>query len=195
MVTAKNARLFPSYPELCADSGFSEEHVHNIVRWYTKRTAQTATNWCAPVAGNLANFYRCISGAGTWGTDGSHDPAAPPSDEAFLFGTGDLLTELGTNLAWGDFDKVLILQNSSNTLYLMRFIYGLGTMADAIAANQYTEMVWFRPAADNNRRVYEMKMPRVPVIGYKLWAQCQNATDNATIDFVLGVHAYPAPEL
>jgi hypothetical protein len=171
------------------DSEYAEEHLHNKVRWYTKKTAQTETAWASPVDGNLANYFRCISGNATWGVDGTHDPTNPPSDEAYLFGTSDTLTELGTGLVYGDMDKILVIANSSTTFYLMRIIWGTGTMADAITAGQYTELVFLRGNADNNRKVYDFKMPKVG-IDYKLWAQCANASDNATLDFILGVHAY-----
>ena len=164
------------------DAEYSETHVHTIVRWYTKKNPQGVNEWCTPLAGHLAQFWRCISGNGTWGADAN--------DEALLFGTDDLLTELGTGLTYGDMDKILFLANSSTTPYIVRIIWGTGTMAAAVTANQYTEIAFLRAVADTNRKVYELKMPKVGVVGYKLWAQCQNATNNATIDFILGVHAY-----
>ncbi len=163
------------------DLEYTEEHFHNKVRWYTKKNPQGATDWAAPLDAHLANPYRCISGASTWGTD--------LNDEALLFGTGDVLTELGT-LVWGDIDKILVVANTSSTIYLIRVIWGTGTMAEAITAKQYTEFPYLRGNADNVRKIQEFKMMKVPVVGYKLWAQCQNATDNATLDFVLGVHGY-----
>jgi hypothetical protein len=171
------------------EAEYTEDHFHNKVRWYTKKTAQSATAWASPFEGNLANFWRVISGNSVWGVDGSHDPTNPPSDEAYLFGTADTLTELGTGLTFGDFDKILIVANSSSTVYLVRFIWGTGTMGDAITAKQYTEAVFLRATGDSVRKVYDMKMPKVEV-NDKLWAQCANATDNATLDFILGVHAY-----
>lgn len=175
--------------ETLEEAEYAEEHWHNKVRWYTKKTAQTATAWASPLDGNLANVWRVISGAATWGVDGTHDPATPPSDEAYLFGTADTLTELGT-LVYGDADKILVTANSSATLYLIRIIWGTGTMAAAIAAKQYAEFPYLRAVADNVRKIQDFKMPKVPVAGYKLWAQCANANDNATLDFVLGVHGY-----
>lgn len=162
------------------ETEYTEEHFHNIVRWYTKKNPQGANDWCAPLDGHLANPYRCISGNGTWGADAN--------DEALLFGTDDTLTELGT-LLYGDADRILVTANSSATVYLIRIIWGTGTMADAILANQYTEFPYLRAIADNVRKIQEFKMPKLAV-AIKLWAQCQNATDNATLDFVIGVHGY-----
>ena len=55
--------------------------VSKVVRWYGKLNPQTATNWCD---GATLNPYVAISGADTWGV------------EEKLFGTGDVLTKLGT---------------------------------------------------------------------------------------------------
>jgi hypothetical protein len=172
----------PGLEQMYQEERYVEEHFHNIVRWYTKKNPQGANDWCAPLAGHLGQFYRCISGNGTWGAD--------LNDEALLFGTDDVLAELGAGLIYGDMDKILFIANSSATIYLVRIIWGTGTMADAIAANQYTEFPYLRDIADKDRKIQEFKMRKVPVVGYKLWGQCQNATDNATIDFVMGVHAY-----
>ena len=177
------------YAAVSRETLYAEEHVHNKVRWYTKKAAPSATAWADPLDAHLANPWICTSGLATWGVDGSHDPEGAPSDEAFLFGTADTLIEIGTGLKEGDFDQILILANTSATVYLIRFIWGTGTMADAITAKQYTTFPYFRAAADNVRKIQDVKTPLIG-ISNKIWAQCQNATDNATITFVVGVHGY-----
>jgi hypothetical protein len=179
----------PIINDIQRDSEYSEEHVHHKTRWYTKKAAQTATEWAVLLSANLSTSFRCISGAGTWGVDGSHDPAAPPSDECFMFGTADTLADLGIGLVCGDFDMILVTANSSNTIYLVRFIWGTGTMADAIAAGQYTTFPYLRTSTDNVRKIQVINTPLLSV-DVKIWAQCMNASDNATLDFVVGVHAY-----
>ncbi len=82
-----------------------------------------------------------------------------------------------------------MIANSSNTVYLCRIVYGTGTLADAIAANQWSEFPYFRGNADNVRKIQVVPTPLIG-INDKVWLQCMNATDNATIDFVVGVHAY-----
>ncbi len=185
-------RLYRTYSlenDTQRDSEYIEEHLHHKVRWYTKKAVPTATSWADALDAHLANPWRCTSGLGTWGVDGSHDPEGAPSDEAFLFGTADVLAELGSGLVVGNFDQILVTANSSATIYLIRFIWGTGTMAEAIAAGQYTTFPYLRAIADNVRKIQEIKTPLIG-IDNKIWAQCQNATDNATIDFVVGVHAY-----
>jgi hypothetical protein len=165
------------------ETEFAEEHLHHIVRWFGKLNPQTATNWCVSVDGHLAQPYQAISGNGTWGTDAN--------DEAQLFGTADIPI---VDMLRGDFNEILIVANSSNTLYFNRVVWGTGSIADAVAANQYTEFPFFRPAADNNRKVMTCPTRKIPItiggLPVKVWLQTQNVTDNATIDFIVGVHGY-----
>jgi hypothetical protein len=179
----------PIITDIQRDSEYTEEHMHHKTRWYTKKAVPTATAWVDLLDSHLANPYRCTSGASTWGVDGSHDPAGAPSDEAFLFGTDDTLSDIGTGLVCGDFDMILVTANTSATIYLLRIIWGTGTMTEAITAKQYTTFPYLRANADNVRKIQVVPTPLIG-INDKIWAQCQNATDNATIDFVVGVHAY-----
>jgi len=160
------------------DSEYTEEHMHHKVRWYGKLNPQDATHWAVLLDGHLAQPYRAISGNGVYGADAG--------DEAQLFGTDDTL-ELGYVV--GDFDMILVTANSSNTLYLCRIVWGSGTLADAVTAKQYSEFVYLRSAADNVRKIQVIPTPLID-INAKVWLQCQNVTDNATIDFVVGVHGY-----
>jgi len=165
------------------ESEYSEDHLHHKVRWFTKKAVQTATEWMDVLAGHLANPYRAISGNHTWGAD--------PGDEAQCFGTADIPI---AGMKWGDFDEILVVANSSNTLYLGRLVWGTGTLAASIGLGQYSEFVFFRPAADNNRKVFIATCEKIPIViaglPVQVWVQCQNATDNATLDFIIGVHGY-----
>jgi len=160
------------------DAAYAEEHVHHKVRWYGKKAVQDATHWAVPLDTGLALLFRAISGAGVYGAD--------LNDEAQVFGSADTL-EPGD--VTGDFNEILIVANTSSTLYLSRIIWGTGTMAEAITAKQYSEWTFFRGNADNVRKVKITPTPLIPV-SYKIWLQCMNATDNATMDFVVGVHGY-----
>jgi hypothetical protein len=165
------------------DAEYSEEHAHHKVRWFGKLNPQTATNWCVKIDTGLTQLYRAISGNGVYGADAN--------DEAQLFGTADIPI---SGMATGDFDQVLIVANSSITLYLCRIVWGTGTLAEAVAADQYSEFPFIRGDSDNNRKIQVVPTPLIPVtiggLPVKVWAQCMNATNNATIDFVVGVHGY-----
>jgi hypothetical protein len=161
------------------DVGYTEEHIHNRVRWYGKKAVQDATHWAVLFDTGLSLLYRAISGAGVYGAD--------TNDEAQVFGTDDTLEP---GYVKGDFDQILVVANSSATVYLCRIIWGTGTMAAAITAKQYSEFPYLRGNADNNRKIQDIKTPLVGIHD-KIWLQCMNATDNATLDFIVGVHGYP----
>ncbi len=165
------------------EADYTEEHLHHYVRWFGKLNPQDATHWAVTMDAHLAQPYRAISGNGVYGAD--------PGDEAQLFGTADV--PIAGMLA-GDFNEFLAIANTSNTVYLLRIVWGTGNLAAAIAAGQYTEFPFFRPAADNNRKVTIVTCKKIPIqvagLPTQIWCQCQNATDNATIDFFIGVHGY-----
>jgi hypothetical protein len=165
------------------DAEYAEEHAHHNVRWFGKLGVQTATNWCARLDTGLTLLYRAISGSGVYGADAN--------DEAQLFGTADIPI---SGMVTGDFDEILVVANTSSTLYLNRIIYGTGTMAAAIALDQYSEFPYFRATADTSRKIQIIPTALIPVtiggLPVKIWMQTMNATNNATIDFVIGVHGY-----
>jgi hypothetical protein len=160
------------------DSEYSEEHAHHKVRWFGKKAIQGANDWAVPLDTGLGLLYRAISGAGVYGADAN--------DEAKLFGTTDVPI---AGMVVGDFDQILMVANSSSTLYLCRIVWGTGTLAAAIAAGQYSEFPYFRAAADNVRKIQVTSTSLIGVAN-AVWLQCMNATDNATLDFVVGVHGY-----
>jgi hypothetical protein len=117
---------------------YTEDHLHHRVIWYGKNADQT-TNWCN--AATLTS-YRATSGDNAWGTAGN--------DPAKCFSTADTLSELGTGLVCGDFDMILVTANSSGNLYRLRLVWGTGTLAEAITANQFTELVYSRATGDHD---------------------------------------------
>lgn len=164
------------YIQSCAE--MTEEHMHHKVHWYGKLAVQTETHWAD---GASLTPFRAISGNNTWGAD--------PNDEAQVFGSEDTLTDISAGLLCGDFDQILVIANTSATVYKCRLVWGTGTLADAVTAKQYSEFVYLRGIADQVRKIQLVTVPLIE-IDNKIWMQCWNATDNATIDFLVGVHGY-----
>lgn len=154
-----------------------EKHFHSREIWYGISSDQSGDDWAAD---NL-NPYQAISGNGDYGSD--------PNDEAKVLGPDD--TPVFTGMVKYDLHRLLIVDASSTSQYKIRIVYGTGTMADAITAEQYTEvMVKEDPALfGGSGQPLEIQMPRQDV-GTKIWIQCKNATNNATIDFFVGLHEY-----
>ena len=155
-----------------------EKHPHGRERWFGKLAVQTATNW----ADNTLSPYRAISGNNVYGADAN--------DEALVLGTDDTPAIAG-NVRY-DLHRIMMVAASSSTVYKLRFVYGAGTMADAIAAGQYSEVVIMSDpaAAQVPHEIADVMMPRGTCGVTQIWVQAWNATDNAMIDFLIGLHEY-----
>lgn len=162
------------------EAEFTEEHFHTREYWFGKLGVQTATNW-----GERASLapYRAISGNNDFGADAN--------DEAQVIGSADTPVRVGSTTF--DMRRIQILDVSAATTFLLRVIHGTGTMAAAEAAGQYTEITSLQVTSPNGQaKPADIIQERIPV-GQKIWIRAKNVTDNAWIDFLVGMHEYPAP--
>jgi hypothetical protein len=152
----------------------TENHLHNRERWFGKLGVQTATDW-----GDEASLapYRAISGAGVFGADAN--------DEALVLGTAD--TPATAGMTKFDAHRILVTAASVATDWVLRLIYGTGTMADAETAGQYTDTM-IQEARKG--APMDLIMPRTDCASCKVWLRAKNATDDATVDFFIGIHEY-----
>jgi len=128
--------------------------------------------------------FTAISGNNTYGVDAD--------DEALVLGTSD--TPLIAGMTRFDLHRIFIVDVSSDTPWKLRIIHGSGTMADAIAAGDYTEAVVMSDITNPQQSSgvpVELIMPRGVCGSDKVWIQAWNGTNNATIDFLIGLHEYP----
>jgi len=151
-----------------------EEHFHNRERWFGKYSDQSGNHWA--VAAGLTP-YRATSGSGAFGSD--------TNDEAKVLGTEDTPAISGMTLF--DLHRILITAASNATDFVLRIVYGSGTMAAAEQAGQYTD-VMVQEAKKGSP--IEVIMPRTTCASYKVWVRAKNASNNATIDFFVGLHEY-----
>ncbi len=151
-----------------------ENHLHNRERWFGKLGVQTATDW-----GEQASLtpYRAISGNGVFGADAN--------DEAQVIGTDD--TPAIAGMVYYDVHRIEVTASSKATDWVLRIIYGSGTMANAESAGQYSD-VMVQEAKKGSP--IDIIMPRTPCADCKVWIRAKNVTDNATIDFFVGIHEY-----
>lgn len=155
-----------------------EEHIHNRERWFGQSADQSGNDWAAD---NLVPLD-VISGNNAYGSDAD--------DEAKCLGTAD--TPVRAGMTKFDLHRFLVVGVSQNTVYKMRIVWGTGTMADAITAEQTSEFMVKFDAVNPQQSAgipFEVKMPRLDS-GTKVWVQCWNATDNATASFFIGLHEY-----
>ena len=157
-----------------------DKHFHTKERWLGMKAVQTATDW----ADDTLNPFIAKSGNDTWGVGAG--------DEAQVLGTAD--TPIIADKEEFDIHSVMVTSTSSATVYKCRFIWGTGTMADAITAEQFSEWTYIREASNGRGTMIDVRMPRLPA-DTQIWCQAWNATDDATISFLVGVHEYDVPEV
>ncbi len=157
-----------------------DEHFHNRERWLGKLGVQTATDW-----GELASLtpYRAISGNGVFGVDAN--------DEALVLGTADTPAIAGNTLF--DMHRIMVEAASSANPFVLRIVYGAGTMADAETAGQYSDVMVTEARKGSP---IPLRVIRLNVGVDKVWIRAKNAAknaaNNATIDFFVGLHEYAA---
>ena len=76
--------------------------------------------------------------------------------------------------------------------YLVRFIWGISDVATAEAAKQYTTFGMYPSGVGANVTggAIVIPFPRLPA-GTKVWAKCKNATNEATVSFLVGIFEFP----
>lgn len=158
--------------------GRHDQHFHVRERWLGIQSPQTATDWAL----DTLSPFQAISGNNAYGADAN--------DEAQVLGTAD--TPIITGMTLFDLHRILVVDMSSATPYKLRLVWGTGTMADAITAEQYSEVMVVTDVAigpPSSGAPFEVKMPRL-AMDIKVWCQCWNATNDADISFLVGVHEY-----
>ena len=157
-----------------------EKHHHSRERWLGKRGSQTATDWGVDT---VITPFQAISGNNTYGADAN--------DEALVIGTGD--SPLISGMVKYDLHRIFIADVSVDTKFKLRIVYGSGTIGDAITAGQYSEALVETDSTNPQQSAgipFLINMPRLVCGTDQVWVQVWNATDNATIDFLVGLHEY-----
>ena len=165
-----------------------EKHFHNFERWFGKSADQSGVNpWASSLSTTgMRTAFRAISGSSAFGADAN--------DEAQCWGLNDTLSVGGIIQTKLDFHQLFVTASSVTTVWYLRIVYGSGTLSDAITSGQYTEFPLVADAAQNGSIdiIVPIMMPRITIGIHKIWIQGKNVTDNATIDFLIGVHGYIA---
>ena len=139
--------LTGAYDSLAYRVNEIEHHFHCRERWFGKTNPQTATDWGT----DSLNPYVAVSGNNAYGTD--------LNDEALILGTAD--TPIIAGSAYYDLAQINVVASTSTTPWKLRIVYGTGTMADAIAAGQYTCTMVQVASAAGRMGTTPIRMPRV----------------------------------
>ncbi len=151
-----------------------EHHLHGQERWFGAQDPQTATDWGVE-AGLKA--YRAISGNNAFGADAD--------DEALVIGIDDTPAQAG--MIYFDLHRIMVSAASNANEWVLRVIHGMGTMAAAEAAGHYSD-VMVQEARKGSP--VDVMMHRTECAACKIWIRAKNGTNNATIDFFVGLHEY-----
>ncbi|KKL61188.1 hypothetical protein LCGC14_2197810 [marine sediment metagenome] len=152
-----------------------DEHFHSRERWQGKSGNQSGDDW-ATEAG--LTVFRVISGDGDFGSDAN--------DEAKVLGIDDTPTISG-NTEY-DIRRVMISASSNATDWILRFIYGTAVMNQNETDGQYTDIML--TSAKKGIPGDDVRLPRLVCGVDKIWAKGKNASNNATLDFFIGLHEY-----
>lgn len=153
---------------------------HNIEIWYGKNPDQGGVVWAEAES---LTVFRAISGLNDYGAD--------LDDEALVWGTGNSFPIPG-NECFGII-RVLVKESSEDTPCYLRFVWGTGTMAEAITAKQYSIAAIQNITAGSKAggSPFQIMLPMLTLNTHKLWMQVKSTLDDHYVDFLVGVHAYP----
>jgi len=171
-LSATRAGYLDRIPVIEPDARYAEEHVHSRERWFGISGDQAGTNWA--LADGLTVF-QAASGDGDFGT------------EIKVLGSTDTPAIAGK--AYFDFHRIFVDDSSATSPYVLRFIYGTGTVEAAEAAGQYTDVYYKKESAAGRGAPADIRMPLLASTT-KVWAKVKNATNLATLDFFFGLHEY-----
>ena len=166
-----NTGLLETHNSLAYRVGEIERHIHSRERWLSK-LAVPAGNRVTETG--LVPFV-AASGGAAYGV------------EIQILDTSDTPQILA--MAYFDLHRLWIMDVDHTTAYRMQLIYGTGTCAAAVAAFQYTEVMFRANGTGSDRAPLVVQMPRAAA-GTKMWAKVWNATNLSEVDFVFGLHEY-----
>ena len=156
-----------------------EQHIHNDELWCGAVAVPDENNACES---NVSRPYVAVSGNDVWGVAipviGRLDNPVKPWQTRF------------------DLHRIAIAAVDNATPWKIRFLYGNGTVAQAITAEYWSETMSIATGIGSNIGAgpSDVRFRRLPV-GWNVWAQAWNATNLDTISFFAGVHGYPVRSL
>lgn len=155
--------------------GVINRHIHNRMRYWGSNGAPTETN---AIAATVSVPFVAVSGNDTWG-------AAIP-----ICGTADLPIADAAGIEH-DAHMIFVVDADHATPYRFRIIWGTGTSGEAIAAGQWSEVMFITLVAGpcSSGVPVDIAMRRIAV-GTKLWAQVWNVNNGSSVDFYWGTHGY-----
>ncbi len=175
-----NEALYALGKQAIQEARGTEKHIHTRERWCGIAVPQTATVW-ADVASLVP--YIAVTGAVVFG------------GAIQIIGTDDMPAL--TDHTRYDSHRILVTDMENVTPWIMRLIWGSGTVGDAEAAGQFSDIMIMATSPGPPIRPQgvpvDVLMPRLISGLDKLWAKVKNATNLDEIEFFIGTHEYDDP--
>ena len=163
-----------------------EKHIHNREFWFGEHETRSLENDCGQI--NTMAPFQTDAGDGTQG-----DYILGWGNPVCVIGWNDLpVTSDGVKF---DLHRIVVVDVQATAdlvLHKVQIVYGRGTFAEALAAQQYTDLPPFIPLRGASFTIMDFMMPRRYCGGDKVWVRhCVDGVDTATMDFFIGFHEYP----
>ena len=148
-----------------------EKHFHSIERWFGDDGDNTAST-----TNNMTEFQCTAGTGGAYGT------------EVQIMGANDIASgDFVFTPVKFDLHRLLVTAASANGAnYVIQIWSGTGAFG---AATLRAEVPYRRITAAGVVRPIDIQMSRLGV-AEKVWARVKSETNGATIDFIVGIHAY-----
>lgn len=165
----------PTLDETLEEVTEIDDHIHNDELWWGATAAPNQDN---AIDANVNRPYVLVSGNNAWGAAvsivGRLDNPVKPWQTSY------------------DLHRIIVADVDNATMWRIRFLYGNESFLEALNAERWTETMYIATGVGVNRVASpaDLRMRPIPV-GWKVWAQCWNATDIAEIDIFVGAHGYP----
>ena len=144
-----------------------EHHLHNNEIWFGSGASEDSLT-----------PYQITSGNNDFGT------------EVLILDTGDTPFRTGGMLFF-DIHRLKAVTIDETSLYLVRIIYGTGTVGEAETAKQYTTVPLQKILATGTAQTSPVPvMKKRNPVGTKIWCKIKNVTNGATLDLIFGLHEY-----
>jgi len=148
-----------------------EKHFHSLERWYGNSGGTGGS-----VDANLTEWQATAGTGEAFGTE-----------VLILSGNNITNNDFGFTPVYFDMHRILISSASAtNALYVIQFWGGTDTFGNATLIS---ETVYYAGTAVAQSAPVDIRMNRQPAAN-KIWARIKSETNSATLDFVVGVHAY-----
>ena len=175
-----NTEVAQNIDDILAEVIKHDNHFHNTGIWFGLAAAPSGTHFGDE---DTLTPYVAISGAAVYGADAN--------DEADVLGVDD--TPARGGMTEFDFSRIFIIDFSHVAPYMMRIVWGDTTMAQGIIDENYSTVPVITtnlPVAQSGGVAFEILTPRLRSGIDKVWIQCKNANNNATLDFLIEMHEY-----